>query len=147
MTRIIVGLDGSVGSRGALSWAFDQAKATGAEIDAVLAYSSGVAWIDVGSEFQEPMMHEARRQAQRALDEILAEEARDTSIPLRGVVAEGAPADVLVEAAGAADLLVVGSRGRGGFAGLLLGSVSQRCVERAPCPVVVVPKSDEPPDA
>jgi nucleotide-binding universal stress UspA family protein len=53
----------------------------------------------------------------------------------------GSPAEVLVDIARDAELLVVGSRGRGAFTGLLLGSTSQRCAERSPCPVVVVPES------
>jgi nucleotide-binding universal stress UspA family protein len=143
MRRIVVGLDGSRGSCAALAWACEEAAATGADVQAVLAYSSGVAWIDVGSEFQEPMMHEARRQAERHLDEVLAGSVPVEGVRIAPVVTEGPPADVLVEAARDADLLVVGSRGRGGFTGLLLGSVSQRCVERAPCPVVVVPMRGE----
>lgn len=54
-------------------------------------------------------------------------------------VLEGTPAQVLVEAAQGADLLVVGTRGHGGFTGLLLGSVSQQAAHHAPCPVVIVP--------
>ena len=114
MRRIVVGLDGSRGSRGALTWACEEAAVTGAEIVRVLAYSSGVAWIDVGSEFQEPMMREARRQAERRLAEVLAGSvASRVASRVDPVVTEGSPADVLVEAARDADLLVVGSRGRG----------------------------------
>jgi nucleotide-binding universal stress UspA family protein len=139
VTHIVVGVDGSKESRAALSWAFEHARGAGADLEVVLAYDTGVAWIDVGSEYEEPMKREAATRAQRELDAILAEENPDDSVALSSRTVAGAPADVLVEAARAADLLVVGSRGRGGFAGLLLGSVSQRCVERAPCPVVVVP--------
>jgi nucleotide-binding universal stress UspA family protein len=57
----------------------------------------------------------------------------------RIVVVEGHPAQVPLRAAGGAQLLVVGSRGHGTFAGIMLGSVSQHCVQHAPCPVVVVP--------
>jgi nucleotide-binding universal stress UspA family protein len=59
------------------------------------------------------------------------------------VVREGAPARVLLEAASDADLLVIGSRGLGGFRGLLLGSVGQQCTHHAPCPVVIVPHERE----
>jgi nucleotide-binding universal stress UspA family protein len=141
VSKIVVGVDGSEESRSALTWALRQAHSTGAEVDAVLAYTTGVAWIDVGSEYQVPMMREAAKRAQRELDDVLAQETMNDAVEVRAHIVEGAPADVLVEAADGADLLVVGSRGRGGFAGLLLGSVSQRCVERAPCPVVVVPRT------
>jgi nucleotide-binding universal stress UspA family protein len=59
-------------------------------------------------------------------------------VKVDGVVTEGPAGSVLVQAAEGADLLVVGSRGHGGFVGLLLGSVSQQCVTHAPCPVLVV---------
>jgi nucleotide-binding universal stress UspA family protein len=63
---------------------------------------------------------------------------RDPGVTIEREVVEGSPADVLLRAAADADLLVVGSHGRGGFAGLLLGSVSQQCAHHAPCPVVIV---------
>ncbi|WP_131823019.1 universal stress protein, partial [Mycobacteroides chelonae] len=63
----------------------------------------------------------------------------NTGVGITPVVEEGAPARVLIDAAADAELLVVGSRGRGSFAGLLLGSVSQRCAQGATCPVVIVP--------
>jgi nucleotide-binding universal stress UspA family protein len=59
-------------------------------------------------------------------------------VALRRTISEGPPTRVLLEATGDADLLVVGNRGHGGFAGLLLGSVSQQCAQYAPCPVVIV---------
>lgn len=59
-------------------------------------------------------------------------------VEIERLVIQGAAAAILVSAVGPRDLLVVGSRGHGGFVGLLLGSVSQQCVQHAPCPVVVV---------
>ena len=136
----MVGVDGSDGSRAALRWALEQAATTGGDIDAVLVYDSGLAWIDVGSDYQDSWAHHAAEQAQTELTRVLDDVAHEPrSVAIRPVVVDGRPADVLVELAKGADELVVGTRGRGGFAGLLLGSVSQRCVERAPCPVVVVP--------
>jgi len=62
----------------------------------------------------------------------------DPNVVIRPSVVAGHAAEVLVRAACGADLLVVGSRGLGGFAAALLGSVSQHCVHRAPCPVLVI---------
>jgi len=80
-----------------------------------------------------------------AAEKILAEAVADVagpeqeSPPVVTRIAEGPPAQVLLNAATGAELLVVGSRGHGTFAGMLLGSVSQHCVQHAPCPVVVIP--------
>lgn len=135
--RIVVGVDGSPASARALRWAVDQARQTGAEVDAVIAwtppnvYAVGPAlpheldWAaDCGSAIDET--------CKRALDG-----ADDGAI--RRLVVRGHPAQVLVDQAKGADLLVVGSRGHGGFTGMLLGSVSQHVIALAPCPVVVVP--------
>ncbi|HXY91571.1 MAG TPA: universal stress protein [Acidimicrobiia bacterium] len=138
--RIVVGVDGSPGSRAALLWAADEAMAREAEIEAVMAYDFGLAWIDVGSDAQARFIESATKKAQESLHQVLAEVLPEPRpVAVHPVVVEGAPAAVLVEMSRNAELLVVGTRGRGGFTGLLLGSVSQRCVERSPCPVVVVP--------
>jgi nucleotide-binding universal stress UspA family protein len=141
--RIIVGIDGSAPSRCALDWAVDEAVQTGGEIDAVLAYGSGLAWIDVGSDAQAFIIEHSAERANHVLHEVLDDVALPTEATVRihPIVVEGEPARVLVEMAREADLLIVGTRGRGGFAGLLLGSVSQRCAEHSTCPVVVVPSS------
>lgn len=139
--RIVVGIDGSPQSRTALRWAVHEAQCSGGDIEAVHAYGSGLAWIDVGSD-AEPLI--VARSAERAED-LLHEAIAAARLPpheavrINPVVVLGDPSEVLCDLAGSADLLVVGTRGRGGFAGLLLGSVSQRCAERSPCPVVVVP--------
>ena len=143
MSRVVVGIDGSDGSRRALAWAFQYAQASGAdEVKCVRSYEPPLAWIDVGSEYEGPMVARAVEQATAELDDTLSDFDPPTSLKVVRSVQQGLPADVLVEESRDADLLVVGSRGRGGFAGLLLGSVSQRCAERAWCPVVVVPVRD-----
>jgi nucleotide-binding universal stress UspA family protein len=82
---------------------------------------------------------ELRGAARAALDATLDEAIPDTGdVNVERRVVEGAPAAVLVDESRDADLLVVGSRGRGGFAQLLLGSVSQQCAHHANCPVVIV---------
>ena len=139
--RIVVGIDGSPESRAALDWAAHEAHRAGGEIDAVLAYDSGLAWIDVGSEYEDAIVKHSAEHAGDELHSTLDEMTPDGGWPVtvHPLVVAGPPAEVLVEIACEADLLVVGSRGRGAFAGLLLGSVSQRCAERSSCPVVVVP--------
>lgn len=138
--RIVVGVDGSEGSRVALRWALDEAERRHAVVEAVMTWHVPVVVASpyVGA-FIEPAELEAG--AKEELDEVVAAEVADRapSPIVRQVVAAGAPAATLLERARGADLLVVGTRGRGGFAGLLLGSVSQQCVHHAPCPVVVVP--------
>jgi len=142
--RIVVGIDGSQQSRTALRWAVDEAQRNGGEIDAVLVYGSGLAWIDVGSDAQAMIVAQSAQRAKEVLHDVLdtSDLPPDATARINPLVVEGEPASALVELASYADLLVVGTRGRGGFTGLLLGSVSQRCAERSPCPVVVVPSPD-----
>ncbi len=139
--RIVVGVDGSPSSRAALAWAVRQAELTGASIDAVSAWHypvmvGGYAWAPV-SVLDESADFAAV--AARELDNAISETvAPDSQVKISTSVQEGIAAQVLLEAAHGADLLVVGSRGHGGFTGALLGSVSQHCAHHAPCPLVIV---------
>jgi nucleotide-binding universal stress UspA family protein len=138
--KIVVGVDGSDGAAAALRWAFEEARRTGGELEVVLAFDFQLGWIDVGATYQAEWIEHATLKARDEVHRLIADSIADPgAVVVHPLVVEGAPAEVLIEVARSADLLVVGTRGRGGFAGLLLGSVSQRCVERAPCPVVVVP--------
>jgi nucleotide-binding universal stress UspA family protein len=132
--RYVVGIDGSQQSAEALRWTVGQARLTGASVDMVTAWrfpaSYGLAVVggDLGLEAE----------ARTMLAGVLSQVGDAASgVPVRELVGEGAPAQVLLEAAKDADLLVVGSRGRGGFASAVLGSVSLACVLHAHCPVLV----------
>ena len=138
--RIVVGVDGSPESLAALAWAVEEAERTGGEIDAVLAYDSGLPGSTSARSTRRPSWNSRPRGQRGAAPRARGVGNRgSTSVPVRPLVVEGQPARVLIEIARDADLLVVGSRGRGGFTGVMLGSVSQRCAGHSPCPVVVVP--------
>jgi nucleotide-binding universal stress UspA family protein len=138
--RIVAGIDGSESSASALRWAIRQAALTGAAVDAVIAWhypdlaSSGAA---VGA--LEPTYGFFRENAEKiAADAISSAVDPASDVPVSARVAQGHAAQVLLDASAGASLLVVGSRGHGGFTEALLGSVSQHCVQHALCPVVVV---------
>lgn len=166
MAGIVVGVDDSPGARKALEWSVGEAKLRGAplrvvhvhkpaeELTAPLYFPSQHAMPSMptgpaGEPSQEDLAGVMRaqgvlREAARArADELL--EALLTDVDTAGaevhptVVEERHPADALVELSNDADLLVVGTRGRGGFRELMLGSVSHACVLHASCPVVVIP--------
>jgi nucleotide-binding universal stress UspA family protein len=134
--HLIVGFDDSRGAGAALEWALVEAKRHQARVTLLHAHLLEVAWIDRADVARWSEME--RRAAEVALAKTVAA-VQTPGVDLDARVVEGNPVDVLIDASRDADLLVVGSRGRGGFVGLLLGSVSQRCLERAHCPVVVVP--------
>jgi nucleotide-binding universal stress UspA family protein len=133
--RIVVGVDGSGSSIDALLWAARIAVGIGAEVDALISWNYptgyGIAGVATG--------WDPAADATAVLAEALAKAFGD-AVPtgLRSLVREGYAPAVLLEAGHDAQMLVVGSRGHGGFVGLLLGSVSSHCAEHATCPVLVV---------
>ena len=134
--RIVVGVDGSGSSKAALRWAIRQAKLTGSSVVAVTSWRYPAAYgLAPGAEGA----FDFEANAKNALAEALAEvSGLEPDVPVRPLVACGVAAEVLLREARGADLLVVGSRGHGGFASALLGSVSLYCVLHAHCPVLVL---------
>jgi len=140
--RIVVGVDGSSSSKEALRWAVRQAGLTGAAVEALITWhlpqvmgTGGYAWPPVGG----PETTELAKLAEKVLTDAIGEVAgHEGRAHVTALVRQGHAAQALLEAAAEADLLVVGSRGHGGFAEALLGSVSQHCVQHALCPVVII---------
>jgi nucleotide-binding universal stress UspA family protein len=136
---IVVGVDGSDESARALEWAADEAELRAARIRVLsawhiptLVYSSG--YVPMVA----PSADESTEHATRAIAEGAAGELRHRDLEAEWTVERGNAAEALIDASAEADLLVVGSRGHGGFTGLLLGSVSAQCAAHAHCPVVIV---------
>jgi nucleotide-binding universal stress UspA family protein len=144
-SRIVVGVDGSPSSRAALAWAVRQAELTGASIEAVAAWHypvmmAGYAWAPVSGLDDSDWGDIAAKELTRAIDQTVSP---DSPVKIITSAREGNAAQVLLETADGADLLVLGSRGHGGFTGALLGSVSQHCAHHAPCPLVIVRQARE----
>ena len=161
MVEVVVGVDGSQQSLHALRLAAQEARSRSARLHAVYVYqpvhgsnlpaAAAVAvtgrWAASGaSVMREAYRHSAEQQeeARRHAEGLLAQVIREAEDDLAGmavertVISDEHPSAALVRLSAGADLLVVGSRGLGGFRGLLLGSVSQQCVQHATCPVLVV---------
>lgn len=136
--RIVVGVDGSEHSRRALEAAFDEARRRGAAVDVVHAYELPLYWGP--SPFLAPVPlpngDEVRARAMAVIDQTVGTAPQDLQVDRLAVHGPSAP--MLLQVASGADLLVVGSRGLGGFAGLLLGSTGHQLIAHAPCPVLVV---------
>jgi nucleotide-binding universal stress UspA family protein len=132
---VVVGVDGSQSSNRALQWAAQQTRRRdGAQLDVVHAWT--VPPIDRNDVWRRAYLEGCAREV---LDAEVRSLTDQEGFAVRPVLVNAPAAEALIEAASAADLLVVGARGRGGFAGLLLGSVSDRCIVHASCPVAVVP--------
>jgi nucleotide-binding universal stress UspA family protein len=135
---IVVGIDGSENSHDALAWAVGEARLRGAKVrllhswtfPAVAAGADGLPHADL------------QAAAEKVLDEALGAIPDPKRVELEREVANDSPAQCLVQASETAELVVVGSRGLGGFTGLLLGSVTQQVVHHAKCPVVIVPHAE-----
>jgi len=143
---IVVGVDGSEDSIRAARWAVDEARLRGRPVELVHAYTWPVPMVPLAPPPVDWTETSLRQAAEALLADVLAkvradagreaEAAEDVSVT---VSAHAGPAPyTLLDQARRADMVVVGHRGHGGFAGLLLGSVSQQLINHAPCPVVVV---------
>jgi nucleotide-binding universal stress UspA family protein len=138
----VVGVDGSDRSREALRWAVEEAKLRKDKVLAVHAWEPPVVpAVDIPPAPDPPvylpeLIAQAQEGAEALVERVTAAFANE-GVDVEPMAIEGGAASVLVEVAEDADLLVVGSRGRGGLAGLLLGSISQQVAQHARCPVVI----------
>lgn len=137
METIVVGVDGSESANGALEFAAAEAALRGAQLRLVCAWEVHPA-LYAGP--QTDSIDSLRLIAEQVAREAVATvERQHPELECEGVALEGQPADVLTQEGENADMIVVGTRGQGGFASLLLGSVSQQVIQHANCPVLVVP--------
>ncbi len=133
--RIVVGIDGSKCSLGALQWATQQAHLTGSSLEVVMSWE----WPQYGTAFMLPDNYDPASDAHKILEDAIHNvRGAFPGVKFNPVVVEGHPAPSLVESARGADLLVVGSRGRGEFSGMLLGSVSDYCAHHVSCPITII---------
>jgi nucleotide-binding universal stress UspA family protein len=134
--RIVVGVDGSDLSMNALEFAVEEAKLRGGHVHITYAYAVMERHVtgSTGKDYYEQVEAEARE----FLEGIMSHAPATDGVEVEWLAVPGNPAEVLIEASSGATLLVVGSRGVGGFMGLMMGSVSTQCVHHSHCPVLVV---------
>lgn len=130
---IVVGVDGSEQSLAALHWAVDEARMRHGKVLLITAWHYPPVPSTVEDSGTADSFHAAERVQANALKAVAAE-----GVDIEGTLVRDSAATALLEAAKDANLLIVGSRGHGGFAGLHLGSVSGQVVHHAECPVLVV---------
>ncbi|HEX2316121.1 MAG TPA: universal stress protein [Thermomonospora sp.] len=138
--RIVVGVDGSLSGRPAVRFAFEEAARRGVALRAVLAFTHPAS---TGPGDMQPLVYDPEvlaAEERRTLAESLAGHRQEfPDVTVTEQVVHARPTRALAEASGEADLLVVGSRGRGGFTGLVLGSVSHAMLHHTRCPIAVIP--------
>jgi nucleotide-binding universal stress UspA family protein len=145
MPGIVVGVDGSPNSEHALDWAMQEAAIRHAPLTVVAVHAVPKSYwghLPVVGQSDTPALEELRRGVEEMTQQAASRfgDASPPSVNIRAV--NGFPVEELLATAHDADLLVVGSRGAGGFARLLTGSVSSQVVQHAPCPVVLIPHHD-----
>ena len=136
--RIVVGIDGSAPSKAALAWAVRQAQLTGAAVEAIIAWEYPATYgyaLPAAPEINYSFGEVAAEVVANTIAEVCGQ---GEPVKINSRVVEGNAAQALLDASAGAELLVVGSRGHGGFVEALLGSVGQHCVHHATCPVVVI---------
>ena len=144
--RIVVGIDGSEPSKEALRWALHEAGLRNASLEVVHAWQYPAVGMTAFGGTAMPLItpddleKAADQVARETVNDVVSEEAQPR---ITTIVRMGHPAAVLVDVAQDADLLVVGSRGHGGFGGMLMGSVSSNVVHHASCPVAVIRRRHE----
>jgi nucleotide-binding universal stress UspA family protein len=138
---IVVGVDGSEESKAALRWAARLAGPLGARLEVVSAWHVPVSYGMGGPTADWNPMQDITKCATEAVDEVFGP---DRPAELEIVIENGGAAHVLIRHSRGAEMVVVGSRGHGGFAGLLLGSVSAAVAEHATCPVLVIHGENDP---
>ncbi|MGY1682316.1 universal stress protein [Geodermatophilus sp. SYSU D01176] len=138
--RVVVGVDGSAGARAAVRFAVEDAVRRGVPVEAVIAHRPPEAWMDfdaIGDFEYDRAEAEAVQRAEGFIAEVLRE-VPEPHPEIHVTAVLGSAADALIRESAGADLLVVGSRGHGGFSSMLLGSTSMQCALHAACPVTVV---------
>jgi nucleotide-binding universal stress UspA family protein len=147
MEKIVVGIDGSQTAQRALEWAVAEARLRDAGLVVVHTWQQSAAALM--APYAAPLANPvslAETARQTLADSLAAVDVTGLASEPEQLLIQGAAAPALVEAARGSSLLVVGSRGRGGFAGLVLGSVSQQVAHEATVPIVIIPPSATMPD-
>ena len=145
--RIVVGTDGSDASKAALRWAVFMGNVLGCDVRALAAWEPSDTWAGAGWATLPPDWNPGPDTAQRLRETVHEVFGEQLPPNLTAGRRQGSAAKVLLDASQNARMLVVGRRGHGGVAGLLLGSVSSACAEHATCPVLVVHADTPPPPA
>lgn len=141
MSGVVVGYDGSANSGAALQWALGEAALRGTGLCVARAWSEPLyVWSDPYS-LQE-RYEQLRKELQTELDQIADHLAAELRGPVDRVLESGPATELLLRLGRDAELLVVGARGSGGFAGLRLGSAANQLAHHAPCPLVIVPRPE-----
>jgi len=133
--RIVVGIDGSPEATAALSWAVNEARLRGVGLRIIHVFPALISLVGTTAHEYWPQVV---KEQEAMFDQVMAAAPTMDDLDVERSLVHGNPSEVLVDASRGANLLVIGYRGRGGFRGMLLGSVSIHCVQQAHCPVVVV---------